>query len=110
MGGGKLQVVALFRVGDAAAREKGPADEGRAAAFLLQDAEIYMVGEGAADLRAEGVKDFCELFRVRDGKALLARGPLGGQTVKRQGKSLFEKPGQAGGEIRACGNDAYFLV
>ena len=86
MGSSKFQVVALFRIGDAAAREEGAADKGRAAEFLLQHAEVDVVGEGAADFRAEGVKDLRKLFRIGDGKALFAGCALWRELIKGQRK------------------------
>ena len=108
MGGGKLQVVALLGIGDAAACEEGAPYEGRTAALVLQHAEVDMVGEGAADLRAEGVEDQRKLFGVGDGKALLAACPFGRELVEADGKGAFEKLRQALGKVGACGDDAHF--
>ena len=95
---GELEVVAFFRIGYAPAREEGPAQEGHAVALLLDHAEVDVVGERRARLRAEGLEDLFDLVPVADDKAALARCALVRQHVEGDGKGAAEQPRQARGE------------
>ena len=102
----QLEMVALFRVGDAAAREEGPADEGRAVALLLDHAEVDVVRERRRPIRAEGLEDALELVLLADEEAALSLRVLGRLHVEAQREGAAEQPRQARGEGLARGDDA----
>lgn len=97
MGGGQLQVVPLFRVGDRPSRQKSPTEEGHAAAGLLQDSKVDVQGHGLS-LRTVGLADGLQLLRVLNGKNMLSI-PLW-KAVKGDSKGLFEQQGQSLGKGR----------
>ena len=107
MGRGKLKVIALVRVRDAAPREERPAYERRAAAVLLQHAVIDMVGEEEVYLRAVDVEYFFYLVARCDGEGLFPRRALGGERIERDGERTAEQPRQARGESVARRYYAY---
>ena len=57
VGGGKLHMVALPWVGDAAPCQEGPPEEGHLAAFLLHNRIIHMQRQGIPLGKAEGLHD-----------------------------------------------------
>ena len=104
MGGGQLQVVPLFRVGDRPSRQKSPTEEGHAAAGLLQDSKVDVQGHGLS-LRTVGLADGLQLLRVLNGKNMLSI-PLW-KAVKGDSKGLFEQQGQSLGKGVVFGDDPH---
>ena len=110
VGGGQLQMIALFRVGDTAARQERAPQEGRAAAVVLQQGEVHMQHQRLAGIVAQRVQNAPQLLRLGDLENQLAAG----QVVRRQPVELhierpLEQPGQAGGKLRILGDDPHLL-
>ena len=97
-------MVALLGVGDRAPRQERPPEEGHAAAGLLQDSEVDVQGH-SLPLRAVGLADNLQLFRVLNGENMLAL-PLG-EAVKGDFKGLFEQQGQPLGKGVVFGDDPH---
>ena len=106
MAGIQLQMIALFRVGDTAPRQKGPPQEGRPAALVLQQPEVHMEHQILPGIVAQLVDDAVQLAPVGDAEdqlpPLLLR-----QTVEFQTEGPLEQPGQPGGKVSALGNDPH---
>jgi hypothetical protein len=66
VGRGQLQMVALFRIGDRAAGQKGTADKGLAAAILFQQAVVDMKRHRVLGAVAHCLEDQTELGLVVD--------------------------------------------
>ena len=100
MAGHQLQVVALGGVGDAAAGEKHPPQEGGAAAVLLQQAEIDVEHRVLPGIEAEGIDDPRQLPRLRNLENVLLL-ILAGQAVKGHSEGPVQQFGQPLGKALA---------
>ena len=105
MRGRKLKMVALFRIRDRAAGKKRAAHEGRLAAGLLDNAEIYMQ-RGVFHVVAEGVVNYLYLFRLGYGEAAFCAVRVG-QPVKADAEGFFEQMRQPPGKFGAGSAYAY---
>ena len=110
MGGGKLHVVALSRVGDAAPGQESPPEEGHLAAFLLHHGVIHMQCQGVPPGKAEGLHDGRELSLISDLKHQLSGSGQAGIAVKIQVKGFLKKLGQHMGKLPAFGDDFNAVV
>ena len=85
-------MVSLLGIDDAASGEKRAAQEARAAAVVLEHAEIDMVGKIV--LLPEGGADGKKLFRIGDKKGPLPSRPFRRHTVEAQAERSAEQTGQ----------------
>ena len=72
VGGGKLKMIALFRICDTATGKESSAHKGCAATLLFQHAQIYMVGKGGACFCAKAFKYFYTVFNFEAKPELIA--------------------------------------
>ena len=104
--GGEFQMIALGRVCDGAARQKGPAQEGAAAAVIFQQGKIHMQCKarfGGKAAERENMRDF---FRVLQHEHALALRLRLRQRVKAQAESALQQARQPRGEFRILRDDA----
>ena len=98
-------MIALERIGHAAAGEKRTAQKGRAAALILKQRKVDMQRIVRPRVIAERFKNDSQLSRVRDAENALAAALR--PRVKAEGKRLLKKLRQPGGKVRTLGNDAH---
>ena len=95
-------MIPLSRVGDGAPGQKGPPEEGRPAALLLQHAEVDVQRRGPV-VPPQQLLHSGELAGVLHGEDVLAL-PVG-QAVKGEAKGPAQQLGQALGKGVALGDD-----
>ena len=105
VGGGDFQVVALARIGHAAASQKCTAKECCLTAFLLHNGQIHMKRHRIAGIKAIRIHNGGNFHRILDQKQLLAGSIPLRQTVEGKIERFFEKLGQHGSKFPAFGND-----
>ena len=103
--GGELEMKTLFGIGHAASGQKGTFDKGFTAAGIFENAEIDVMGDGAAGVAAEALENVGDFFGIEDAEAALAQGVLRRELVKAEGKGFFEQPRKALGKGRGGGNN-----
>ena len=99
-------MIALGRVCDGAARQKGSAQEGAAAAVIFQQGKIHMQCKarfGGKAAERENMRDF---FRVLQHEHALTLRLRLRQRVKAQAESALQQARQPRGELRILRDDA----
>ena len=103
MAGHQLQMVALAGLCHASPRQEGPSEKGRPAALLLQQAEVDVEHRALPGVKAEGVDDPVDLFRVGELEDVL---PLPSINLDRSPPIIIDgySPRKPGGGIFFCGD------
>ena len=103
-------MIALHRIGHAAAGEKRPPEKGVFAAIVFHDGQVNVQGEGFPGIKAKGMHDCKKLVCILDLKDLLSVFPVPCLQVKAKPKGFFKKLRQKRGKLGAFCDDFYGII